>query len=92
MIDTQSVSFAASVWLLKELKCLALPYSHQKVTGSNPVLGAMDNEPKIMETEKFDRIGWFDIESLPEPLFEAVRLYIISYKTGKVYNSVDEHG
>ncbi len=46
-----------------------------------------DGEPKIMESEKFDRIDWFDIEKLPEPLFEAVRLYIISYKTGKIYHS-----
>ena len=46
-----------------------------------------DEEPKIMEPEKFEEIGWFFLDALPEPLFEAVRLYLISYKTGKVYHS-----
>ncbi|MBI4163003.1 MAG: NUDIX domain-containing protein [Candidatus Aenigmarchaeota archaeon] len=50
---------------------------------------ATEEEPKIMEPEKFDCIDWFDIESLPEPLFEAVKLYLISYKTGKIYHSED---
>lgn len=44
-------------------------------------------EPKIMEPDRFDEIGWFDLGNLPEPLFEAVKLYIDSYKTGKIYHS-----
>jgi ADP-ribose pyrophosphatase YjhB (NUDIX family) len=27
-------------------------------------------EPKNMETEKCEKIGWFDLNNLPEPFFE----------------------
>lgn len=46
-----------------------------------------DGNPQIMEPEKFSAIEWFDMDNLPNPMFEAVRLYLISYKTGKLYHS-----
>jgi len=46
-----------------------------------------NEEPKIMEPEKFEAVGWFSLDNLPEPLFEAVRLHLVSYKTGQVYHS-----
>ena len=40
-------------------------------------------EAKIMEPEKSDGWGWYDLENLQEPLFYPAFLMIDSYKTGK---------
>ncbi len=42
-------------------------------------------EPKVMEPEKCDGWGWYDIDHLPRPLFASVETYIEAYKTGKNY-------
>ena len=38
---------------------------------------------KIMEPEKCDGWGWYDLEDLPSPLFYPTKITIDSYKTGK---------
>ena len=43
-------------------------------------------EPKIIEPDNFEGLGWFDLENLPTPLFAAVEMYIKSYKTGEAYH------
>jgi 8-oxo-dGTP diphosphatase len=40
-------------------------------------------EPRVMEPEKVESWGWYDIDSLPQPLFAAIPSYIEAYKTGK---------
>jgi 8-oxo-dGTP diphosphatase len=42
-------------------------------------------EPKLMEPDKCEGWGWYDIDNLPKPLFEPVTSYIEAYKTGKNY-------
>ncbi len=42
-------------------------------------------EPKVIEIEKWERWEWFDIDSLPSPLFEGTALVINRYKEGKIY-------
>lgn len=42
-------------------------------------------EPKVLESEKCESWNWYNIENLPQPLFEACRLSIESYKRGKNY-------
>lgn len=42
-------------------------------------------EPKALEPQKSESWGWYDIEKLPEPLFEFCRLAIESFKTGRNY-------
>ncbi len=42
-------------------------------------------EPKILEPEKSESWNWYDINNLPEPLFEIINLSIESHKTGKNY-------
>ncbi len=42
-------------------------------------------EPKVLEPEVCESWAWYDIDNLPEPLFETCRLSIDSYKTGKNY-------
>lgn len=42
-------------------------------------------EPKLMEPDKRVNWDWYDINNLPEPIFEPVRLYLEAYKSGQVY-------
>ncbi len=42
-------------------------------------------EPKIMEPEKCEGWGWYDMNDLPKPLFGTIESYIESYKTGRDY-------
>lgn len=42
-------------------------------------------ESKVLEQEKSESWDWYDIEKLPNPLFEMCRIAIDSYQTGKQY-------
>lgn len=41
--------------------------------------------PKVLESDKNENWNWYSINRLPKPLFEMVRLSIISYKTKRNY-------
>lgn len=47
-------------------------------------------EPKIMELEKCDSWGWYDLENLPSPIFYPTAVVIDSYKTGKNFYDKEE--
>ena len=40
-------------------------------------------EPKIMEPNKCEGWGWYDMDNLPSPLFGTIPTYIEAFKTGK---------
>ena len=40
-------------------------------------------EPKVMEPEKCAGWNWYDMDTLPAPLFATVPTYIEAYKTGR---------
>lgn len=40
-------------------------------------------EPKIMEPDRIESWGWYDMDNLPEPLFSTLPSYIEAYKTGR---------
>ncbi len=42
-------------------------------------------EPRVLEPEKSESWGWYDLENLPEPLFEPCSLAIRCHKTNKNY-------
>ena len=42
-------------------------------------------EPKVMEPEKCEGWGWYDINNLPEPLFSTLPTYFEALQTGKNY-------
>jgi len=42
-------------------------------------------EPKVMEPDKCEGWDWYDIDSLPEPLFECEYSDVDAYKTGKTF-------
>jgi len=42
-------------------------------------------KPKVLEPKKCESWNWYDLENLPTPIFEACRISIDGYKTGKNY-------
>ena len=48
-----------------------------------------DQEPQLAEPEAFSEFGWFPLDDLPEPLFEAARYALESYRSGQTYFSGD---
>jgi len=47
-------------------------------------------EPKIMEPEKAGEWLWYDLDKVPEPMFEFCKLAFNSLKTGKTYYSSEK--
>ena len=49
-----------------------------------------EQEPRLMEPEAFEGgVGWFPLQSPPEPLFQAMRYAIDSLLTGRQYYAGD---
>jgi len=44
-----------------------------------------NGEPKTLEPEKCEGWDWYDLNNLPQPIFEPCEMSIDSYKTGKNY-------
>lgn len=44
-----------------------------------------DGEPKIMEPEKCEGWAWYDMDKIPQPLFEGCKTCIEAFKTGRNY-------
>jgi len=42
-------------------------------------------EPVVLEPESCESWGWYDLDDLPQPLFEMARLAIASYRSGHLY-------
>lgn len=40
-------------------------------------------EPQVMEPEKCEGWGWYDLNQLPTPLFSGLNEYFITYRGGK---------
>ncbi len=47
-----------------------------------------DCEPKVLESEKSESCNWYEIDKLPEPMFETCKIAIDSYRTGKNYYDI----
>lgn len=45
----------------------------------------ISGEPQILEPEKCEGWGWYDMDNLPQPLFSTIDSYIEAYKTGRDY-------
>lgn len=44
-----------------------------------------DQEPVLVEPEAFSQSGWFALDALPQPLFQAARYALDSLRTGRHY-------
>ena len=42
-------------------------------------------EPQVLEPEKNESWGWYDLDNLPQPLFAMCTMQIEGFKTGKNY-------
>lgn len=42
-------------------------------------------EPQVMEPDRCEAWGWYDLEDLPKPCFAGIATYIEAYKTGRNY-------
>jgi 8-oxo-dGTP diphosphatase len=47
-------------------------------------------EPKVLEPDKCESWVWYNIDNLPEPIFEACKLSIEVYKTNNNYFDIIE--
>ncbi len=43
-------------------------------------------EPQVLEPEKRQSWEWYDLDNLPEPIFQPAKLMIDAYLNGKFYN------
>ncbi len=43
-------------------------------------------EPQVLEPEKCESWGWYEIDNLPEPLYSMTKLSIQSYKNKEIYH------
>ncbi|HLD20316.1 MAG TPA: NUDIX domain-containing protein [Patescibacteria group bacterium] len=46
-------------------------------------------DPQILEPDKCESWDWYDIDNLPEPLFDVVRNYVQALRTGKNYFDIE---
>jgi len=49
-----------------------------------------DGEPKVLEPDKSESWEWYELDNLPQPLFEMCKMAIDSFKTGARYYDMGE--
>lgn len=47
-------------------------------------------EPTVMEPDKLESWGWYEIDALPSPLFEPIHNYLEAYKEGITFFDAHE--
>lgn len=78
-IEIGNVEFASCTNLHKDGKqYIDVSFTAEIVSG----------EPRICEPDRVESLDWYDLESLPEPLFEPVAIVLEAVKTGKRYFEV----
>jgi len=50
----------------------------------------LNGEPTICEPDKIAHVGWYDLDNLPEPLFEPVRIVLDAIKNKQTYFEICE--
>ena len=45
----------------------------------------VSGEPRVMEPDKVEEWGWFDLGNLPSPLFWGITNYVEAHKSGRIY-------
>lgn len=62
-----------------------LKYKPKHFTHINLIADWKSGDPEVLEPEKCESWGWYDIDNLPKPLFSIIELTLDSLKTGKNY-------
>lgn len=74
-IDNIAFQFVANV-----IKYAPKHYVHIGVTAD-----WVDGEPQVLEPDKVEGWDWYEIDTLPEPIFEMCKMAFDAYKTKEVY-------
>ena len=69
--------------IIDELRYLNSEGKHYVVIGFKAI--DYKGEPKLMEPDKFKEWRWFDLNDLPENIFEGTEQMIKNFKAGKIY-------
>lgn len=40
-------------------------------------------EPKVMEPDRCEGWGWYEIDNLPQPVFDTIPSFLEAYRTGR---------
>lgn len=70
---------------IRFLRLLNFKYYDKHFVDIGLLVDWKSGEPQICEPEKCDGWAWYDIDTIPEPLFEGCQSAIEAYKTGKNY-------
>lgn len=66
-----------------QLVATVTAYTPKHYVHINVLADWKSGEPQVLEPEKCESWGWFDINNLPQPLFATIPTSIDSFKTGK---------
>lgn len=50
----------------------------------------LSGEPRICEPDKVEELGWFDLNNLPEPMFDPVKTVLNAIASGQRYSEIQE--
>lgn len=64
-------------------------YSPKHFTHIGLIADWKSGDPVVLEPEKAESWDWFELDSLPEPLFEICRLAVESYRNKRSYYDND---
>ncbi|WKZ26560.1 MAG: NUDIX domain-containing protein [Candidatus Paceibacterota bacterium] len=67
-----------------------IKYAPKHYTHIGLVADWKSGEPKVLEPEKSESWGWYEIDNLPLPIFEMCKLAVQCHKTGKNYLDVSD--
>lgn len=70
---------------IRFLRLLNFKFYDKHFTDIGLLVDWKNGEPKVMEPNRSEEWGWYDLNNLPEPLFESVKSCFEAYKTGKNY-------
>ncbi len=46
----------------------------------------VSGEPRVTQPEEMDAWAWYDLDSVPQPMFEPARLALLAYQSGQLTN------
>ncbi len=67
-----------------------MKYAPKHYTHIGLVADWKNGEPKVLEPEKSESWSWYEMDHLPQPIFEMCKLAIECHKTGKNYLDVSD--
>ncbi|MEK7596605.1 MAG: NUDIX domain-containing protein [Patescibacteria group bacterium] len=74
-IEIQNVRFLVLINLKK--------YAPRHYVHIGMVADWKSGEPKVLEPEKLESWGWYDLDKIPEPYFGTTSITLEAYKTGR---------